>query len=507
MSDPWAEFRVAPAQPAEDPWAEFRAQTPAEPSTMDTLRDVGANLAGAAGRGVAGFVGLPGDLEAGSRWLVGKGYEAITGNRAPPPPAPPEGMPDLRPPTSADVRGAVGAVGVPVERRAESAEGRVVQDAVEGALSMPVSLPSVLYGAISGGGSGIAGEIAKYFGAGPAVETAARVVGGITAPVAAGRVSSAIQARQQRPPTTEALRAQSQASYDAARKAGVAVQANRFGDAVDDIARIAKVEGIDPVLHPRATRALARLEEAKAAGADLTLDEIETLRRVIGTAGKSLEADERRIAGILRDGLDDFVNNLTPIDVTRGNAPEAVRALNEARGLWGRARRGEIIEELIDRAENRAAQFSGSGFENALRTEFRNLAQNPKRLRGFSAEEQAAIRRVARGGPVENMLRLVGKFAPTSLHNIVLGSGAGFALGGPAGAGAVAATGAAARGGATALTARNARLAAEIARAGGALPRPPDPRQALATALLASRREAERGVALPQLQDLLGIRP
>ena len=50
---------------------------------------------------------------------------------------------------------------------------------------------------------------------------------------------------------------------------------------------------------------------------------------------------------------------------------------------------------------NRAAQFSGSGFENALRTEFRNLAQNPKRLRGFSAEEQAAIRRVARGGPAD----------------------------------------------------------------------------------------------------------
>ena len=100
------------------------------------------------------------------------------------------------------------------------------------------------------------------------------------------------------------------------------------------------------------------------------------------------------------DKLDDWVSGLTPRDVTQGgNVGRATAALTEARSLWGRARRGEIIEDLIDRAKLRASQFSGSGLENALRTEFRQLAMNEKRMRGFSDAERNAIEAVSRGGP------------------------------------------------------------------------------------------------------------
>src|SRR5690606_40869921 len=63
--------------------------------------------------------------------------------------------------------------------------------------------------------------------------------------------------------------------------------------------------------------------------------------------------------------------------------------------------------------EVRASQFSGSGLENALRTEFRQLAMNPKRLRRFTQEEQRAIKEVAFGNPTSNTLRQIGKLAPT----------------------------------------------------------------------------------------------
>ena len=121
---------------------------------------------------------------------------------------------------------------------------------------------------------------------------------------------------------------------------------------------------------------------------------------------------------------------------------------------------------MIENAKLTAPNFTGSGYENALRTQFRTLAKNANKMRGFSKTEQTAIERVAKGGPLENTLRMLGKFAPTGVVSTVMSGGAGAAIGGPVGAVALPAAGFAARQGATALTARNARAASELMRSG-----------------------------------------
>ncbi len=180
----------------------------------------------------------------------------------------------------------------------------------------------------------------------------------------------------------------------------------------------------------------------------------------------STKPRERELGGLIKDHLDDFLDTLGPSDVVTGDAEAGVKELVEARANWAKMRKGEEIDGLIQRAGIRAGQFSGSGYENALRTEFRSMALNTKKMRRYSKEEQDAIKKVSMGGPVENGLRLLGKLAPTGVVSGGIGTGIGYAIGGPVGAVAVPAAGAASRVGATAMTSRNANLASELMRRG-----------------------------------------
>lgn len=88
------------------------------------------------------------------------------------------------------------------------------------------------------------------------------------------------------------------------------------------------------------------------------------------------------------------------------------------------------------------------------------------RMRTFTAEEQAAIKRVAQGGKLENVLPMFGKFAPTDSVSAAMSGGAGFVAGGPAGATAPPLTGVLSRRAAANLIMRNATAAQALMRRG-----------------------------------------
>lgn len=460
------------------------------------LGQIAGNIAGAAARGVSNLVGLPGDIAQGLDRVTDWAGQQITGNpewrMRPAPPPEYANLPTRLYPTSSDARDVAREAGIPVDQRAETAGGRIVQDAVEGALSLPGNLPAMAYGALSGGAGGAAAEAAGALGAGETGQTVARVAGGVIAPLAAGRVQSALSRPASTAPTAESLRAQSTAAYERAHNAGVQIAPASTQTFADDLAQSLRTDGFNARLHPRAAAALDEITEAAAAGQPLDLKQVDVLRRIASAAGKSIEPDERRVASLIIDKLDDWVNGLKPADLLAGDAPAATAALNEARGLWGQARRGEIVEGLIERAKERAAQFSGSGLENALRTEFRQFAMNEKRMRGFSAQERAAIQAVSRGGPVVNILRGLGKLAPTGVVSTALGGGIGHAVGGPIGMVAAPIAGIAARASATRMTENAARRASEVARGGTTLPASTGQAISEAIALLTAEREAAR---------------
>jgi hypothetical protein len=264
-------------------------------------------------------------------------------------------------------------------------------------------------------------------------------------------------------PTRAELAEAAKAAYKKADDAGVVVSENSLKGLKARVVSMTKKEGIDKDLHPDASAAIKKIIQSKG---ELTLTEVETLRKVAKDAQGSIKPADKRIAGMIVDELDDYIDNLSEADVVAGDATKT-KALKEARGLYSRAKKSELIEGLVQRAQDSASNFSGSGLENSVRREFIALAKNKKQMRMFTADEQAAIRRVAQGGKIDNAARFLGKFAPTGVVSGVLTGGAGAMIGGPLGA-ALPLAGLAGRAVATRRTMRNVRAADELMRRGPA---------------------------------------
>lgn len=273
-------------------------------------------------------------------------------------------------------------------------------------------------------------------------------------PSGLGRVSEPV-------PSLEELSRLSAEAYKRADEAGIVVKESSLKGLKARIVGMTKKEGINAKLHPDSAAALQSILKAKG---DLTLSDFETLRKISNDARGSIKPADQRIAGKIVEELDEYLDNLDDTDVLAGDAFKT-KALKEARALYSRKKKAEEINSLVERARLSAPNFSGSGLENALRTEFRALAKNQKRMRRFNAEEQAAIRKVATGGPAENAFRFIGKFAPTGVVSGVLTGGAGAVIGGPLGA-SLPLAGLAGRAIATRMTQRNVSAAEELMRRG-----------------------------------------
>ena len=282
-------------------------------------------------------------------------------------------------------------------------------------------------------------------------------------------------------PDTAALRKMGDDLFKRAEQAGVVIKPDAVKQNVDDIAAYAAKEGIDPTLHPGATAALKRM--AEVADQPLTLEKAQILRRVLGSAAKSTSPDERRIASGMIDKLDEFIGGLKPEQVQSGSLGTAADDLVNARDIWSRMRKSEMIDNAFTKADLQA-----SGVENGLRIQFRQILNNPRLRRGLSPDEVAAMERVVKGDITSNTLRRLGRLSggagqQHNMLNAMLGSGAGAgvggAVGGPpgaiAGATIVPAMGWGAQKGAEALTTRNARLAQALIASGMASDVPVNP--------------------------------
>jgi hypothetical protein len=235
--------------------------------------------------------------------------------------------------------------------------------------------------------------------------------------------------------TTEQLKDMSQGLYDEAKKAGVEYTAPGYTRLVAGLRHKMKKEGLRQDLHPDTFHAMAEMEKAipRQVAADpmaaitgkvpkqpkmtLDLSEVDTLRRVAGKAKRGFDpqkADDRRLAKIMTDRIDDWIKTPVARDIAAGDPTKASESIKNARHLWERMRKAETLDKIHERALNKVgANYSNAGMQTALRQEFKNLANSPKMSR-FTKEEQAVIRRIVRGASGENILRYLGKFAPTS---------------------------------------------------------------------------------------------
>lgn len=246
------------------------------------------------------------------------------------------------------------------------------------------------------------------------------------------------------PKTAAELRTEANAAYaraDAAGK-GEIVRQESLGDFTARTERSLVDQAIDAELDPMTVKAMNMLmEESTRPGiAGHSPQGLEILRRKLlkaeGQAHRSGNAGDARQVSQIIDDFDDFANNLVEgkdiIGTNAGATAESIAARTQARELWARMKRTQTIETLVERARDSAPALSQSGFENALRLEFKSLARNERRMRQFSPEERAAIQKVSRGGVAQWAARRVASIAPrgpvsATAATVIGGGGAGTA--------------------------------------------------------------------------------
>ena len=257
-----------------------------------------------------------------------------------------------------------------------------------------------IYGAAHGAGAAdgedVAGEAAM--GALMGANIGGVAAGGMQA------ISNALarSAARRATPSLQDLRRSADAAYSTARAQNPSFP--RYAQLAQQARQAMQAQGFHQRLHPKVSVALDEIERLAQSGKTPTLQDVEQVRRITKAAAGSIEPDERRLASMLIDGVDNFVETTAP-----------TTTIAEGRRLYGQMKRGERIEQLVEAAQRRAASTGTGGNEiNAVRQNLRRILDNPKLRRGYSQQELQAIEDIVMGTPSQNALRLLGRLSPTS---------------------------------------------------------------------------------------------
>lgn len=270
----------------------------------------------------------------------------------------------------------------------------------------------------------IASETAGQLTKGTAAEPYARVAGAVTA---GGLASALSKAKTAAAPTVEELKDAARSQYQHPDVKAVQIHP----DAVKDLRNVIKSDlesgtnsGFRAANERKTFSAIDELanpsqSSARAAGMPATIDDLDSVRKVLGRVSKEKDAigaatSDAAAASRAMGHIDDFLTSLKQPQLIAGDASKAVPILQDARGNWGAAKRAEEVQTRAQNAKDQAgATFAGGNINNATRQQFTPLVKNDfRKAPGFNDEEKAALRVAANGTVPGNLARLIGKLGP-----------------------------------------------------------------------------------------------
>jgi hypothetical protein len=234
-------------------------------------------------------------------------------------------------------------------------------------------------------------------------ETSGNPLLGLATGVAAGTAGNIRAPKRVEAPSAEILDAKSKANYDILDQSGFQLNNDNFKSHFENVpaklrADIGYVEGA----YPKVDMAIKELRSDQPKD----VAELSALRKIIGAAKGSSDAQERKIASQLMDTFDEYVLN-APTNAIIAGDKKAIEAWKTAREDYSRVKKGEIFTDILDKAE-----LSQGDKGKAIASQISALAKNDKKMRLFSPAEQEEIKKVARGGPVQSLLNTAAKFTP-----------------------------------------------------------------------------------------------
>ncbi len=225
---------------------------------------------------------------------------------------------------------------------------------------------------------------------------------GAAAPIAVNFGSKAFQklfGKSAERPSLESLRATKTAAYNAVDNAG-----EKFGP--DDLkalseAAAGRMDNLNylPEVDTTTAAMLKRLDAIS--GKELTVGQVDKFRQSVWERYNSTK--ERGLLEII-DAVDEMIAGRT----STSELMDAARVAN------ARYKKAELLDLAFQKAADQTASTgSGGNILNKMRQAVTSIINNPKQAKWFSKAEIDTMRQFVQGGVSENILRRIGKLAPT----------------------------------------------------------------------------------------------
>jgi hypothetical protein len=232
-------------------------------------------------------------------------------------------------------------------------------------------------------------------------------------------------------PSAASLKGAARAGYDAARGMGVDFTTAGVKSWADDLVTKFEPGGFREANSPQTWGIINEFRNPPD-GAVVDFNGLVAARKALSDiAGDFNKPVEQKWASAAIQSIDDLLENPRPGSVAPGvsELPEGftgpggvdpalepgarARAAGEqykdANANYAAAKRAEGLAGKQERAIDRAAiNNSGQNLDNQLRQRIDEIINRPKEGRGYTDEEIAFLREVARGGVSENALRMLG---------------------------------------------------------------------------------------------------
>lgn len=143
-----------------------------------------------------------------------------------------------------------------------------------------------------------------------------------------------------------------------------------------------------------------------------------------------LEADDPHYVGLIKDQLMRTRAKITVADLNGARSREAFDMWKQADDLWARHEKADFMEKIMaNAAVDAEGRYTQSGLANAIRREMTALHKKILKgtVKGYTPDEIALVRQMARGGSNSALINLFSKFAPRGVVSTL----GGYTLGGP----------------------------------------------------------------------------
>ena len=174
--------------------------------------------------------------------------------------------------------------------------------------------------------------------------------------------------------------------------------------------------------HGRSAMQVIKKMRDRAKSGDITIDELMEYQDLTNDVIKVGVDKSKNLANNMSRAVDDFIAKADETVLANGT-PESIAKFNQARKLWGKARRTADLEDMLDSIQLK----KGTGADSAayvvdeMKAKVAQLLSNKKKSQFYTPEEKALLRQFTETGRID---RLLGGIASLDTK-IGLGGGTG----------------------------------------------------------------------------------